>query len=67
MRRLATLCFPTLLCAISAPAMAANDAVIVFAPRPLKQPKAPPKLRLLLSPLRRRLADDTAAASSKRC
>jgi lipoprotein-anchoring transpeptidase ErfK/SrfK len=32
MRRLATLCFPTLLCAISAPAMAANDAVIVFAP-----------------------------------
>jgi lipoprotein-anchoring transpeptidase ErfK/SrfK len=32
MRRLATLCFPALLCAISAPAMAANDGVIVFAP-----------------------------------
>jgi lipoprotein-anchoring transpeptidase ErfK/SrfK len=32
MRRLATLCFPTLLCAISAPAMAANDGVIVFVP-----------------------------------
>jgi lipoprotein-anchoring transpeptidase ErfK/SrfK len=32
MRRLATLCFPTLLCAISAPALAANDSVIIFAP-----------------------------------
>jgi lipoprotein-anchoring transpeptidase ErfK/SrfK len=32
MRRLATLCFPALLCAISAPAMAANDGVIVFVP-----------------------------------
>jgi lipoprotein-anchoring transpeptidase ErfK/SrfK len=32
MRRLATLCFPTLLCAISAPALAANDGVIVFVP-----------------------------------
>jgi lipoprotein-anchoring transpeptidase ErfK/SrfK len=32
MRRLATLCFPTLLCAISAPALAANDGVIIFAP-----------------------------------
>jgi lipoprotein-anchoring transpeptidase ErfK/SrfK len=32
MRRLAALCFPTLLCAISAPAMAANDGVIVFVP-----------------------------------
>jgi lipoprotein-anchoring transpeptidase ErfK/SrfK len=32
MRRLATLCFPILLCAVSAPAMAANDSVIVFVP-----------------------------------
>jgi lipoprotein-anchoring transpeptidase ErfK/SrfK len=32
MRRLATLCFPALLCAASAPALAANDHVIVFAP-----------------------------------
>ena len=32
MRRLATLCFPALLCAASAPALAANDRVIVFAP-----------------------------------
>jgi lipoprotein-anchoring transpeptidase ErfK/SrfK len=32
MRRLATLCFPALLCAISAPAFAANDGVIVFVP-----------------------------------
>jgi lipoprotein-anchoring transpeptidase ErfK/SrfK len=32
MRRLATLCFPALLCPISAPAMAANDGVIVFVP-----------------------------------
>jgi lipoprotein-anchoring transpeptidase ErfK/SrfK len=32
MRRLATLCFPILLCAISAPALPANDGVIVFMP-----------------------------------
>src|ERR1700722_7860145 len=32
MRRFATLCFPTLLGAISAPALAANDSVIIFAP-----------------------------------
>jgi lipoprotein-anchoring transpeptidase ErfK/SrfK len=32
MRRLATLCIPTLLCAVSAPAMASNDRVIIFAP-----------------------------------
>ena len=32
MRRLATLCFPVLLCAVSAPALAANDGVIIFAP-----------------------------------
>jgi lipoprotein-anchoring transpeptidase ErfK/SrfK len=32
MRRLATLCFPALLCAVSAPAFAANDGVIVFVP-----------------------------------
>jgi lipoprotein-anchoring transpeptidase ErfK/SrfK len=32
MRRLATFCFPILLCAVSAPAMAANDSVIVFVP-----------------------------------
>ena len=32
MRRLATLCFPILLCAVSAPALAANDGVIVFVP-----------------------------------
>jgi lipoprotein-anchoring transpeptidase ErfK/SrfK len=32
MRRLATLCFPILLCAVRAPAMAANDSVIVFVP-----------------------------------
>jgi lipoprotein-anchoring transpeptidase ErfK/SrfK len=32
MRRLATLCFPALLCAISAPALAANDSAIIFAP-----------------------------------
>jgi lipoprotein-anchoring transpeptidase ErfK/SrfK len=32
MRRLAILCFPALLCATSAPAWAASDGVIVFAP-----------------------------------
>jgi lipoprotein-anchoring transpeptidase ErfK/SrfK len=32
MRRLATLCFPALICAISTPALAANDGVIVFVP-----------------------------------
>jgi lipoprotein-anchoring transpeptidase ErfK/SrfK len=32
MRRLATLCFPVLLCAVSAPAFAANDGVIFFVP-----------------------------------
>jgi lipoprotein-anchoring transpeptidase ErfK/SrfK len=32
MRRLATLCFPALLLLVPAPAMAANDGVIVFAP-----------------------------------
>jgi lipoprotein-anchoring transpeptidase ErfK/SrfK len=32
MRPLAALCFPALLCAVSAPALAANDRVIVFAP-----------------------------------
>jgi lipoprotein-anchoring transpeptidase ErfK/SrfK len=32
MRRLATLCFPALLCAVSAPALAANNSVIVFVP-----------------------------------
>ena len=32
MRRLATLCFPILLCAVRAPAMAANDSVIAFVP-----------------------------------
>jgi lipoprotein-anchoring transpeptidase ErfK/SrfK len=32
MRRLATLCFPALLFAVTAPAMAANDGVIVFVP-----------------------------------
>jgi lipoprotein-anchoring transpeptidase ErfK/SrfK len=32
MPRLAALCFPALFCALSAPALAANDSVIVFAP-----------------------------------
>ena len=32
MRRLVTLCIPVLLCAVSAPAMAANDGVITFTP-----------------------------------
>ena len=32
MRRLAILCFPALLCTVSAPALAASDGVIVFAP-----------------------------------
>jgi lipoprotein-anchoring transpeptidase ErfK/SrfK len=32
MRRLATLCFPVLVCALSAPALAAGDGVITFAP-----------------------------------
>jgi lipoprotein-anchoring transpeptidase ErfK/SrfK len=32
MRRLATLCIPVFLCTVSAPAMAANDGVIVFVP-----------------------------------
>ena len=32
MRRLATLCIPALFCAVSAPALAANDRVIVFVP-----------------------------------
>jgi lipoprotein-anchoring transpeptidase ErfK/SrfK len=32
MRRLATFCFPVLLCAVSAPALAANDGVITFTP-----------------------------------
>ena len=34
MRRLATLCIPALLLAVSAPVMAANDGVIVFVPPP---------------------------------
>ena len=38
MRRLATLCFPALLFAVPAPAMAANDGVIVFVP-PETQPR----------------------------
>jgi lipoprotein-anchoring transpeptidase ErfK/SrfK len=32
MRRLATLCFPALFCALSAPALAANDGAIAFKP-----------------------------------
>jgi lipoprotein-anchoring transpeptidase ErfK/SrfK len=32
MRRLATLCIPMFLCTVSAPALAANDGVIVFVP-----------------------------------
>jgi lipoprotein-anchoring transpeptidase ErfK/SrfK len=32
MRRLVTLCVPVLLCAVSAPAMSANDGVITFTP-----------------------------------
>jgi lipoprotein-anchoring transpeptidase ErfK/SrfK len=32
MRRLATLCFPALVCALSAPAFAGNDGVIAFVP-----------------------------------
>jgi lipoprotein-anchoring transpeptidase ErfK/SrfK len=32
MRRLATFCFPILLCAVSVPALAANDGVIPFTP-----------------------------------
>ncbi len=38
MRRLATLCFPALLCAISAPALAANDGFVVVG---LGEPQAP--------------------------
>jgi lipoprotein-anchoring transpeptidase ErfK/SrfK len=34
MRRLATLCFPVLLCAVSAPALGANDGVVFFVPPP---------------------------------
>ena len=41
MRRLATLCFPALLCAISAPALAANGGVIVFAPPETSTDAAP--------------------------
>ncbi len=37
MRRLATLCIPALLLAVSAPVMAANDGVIVFVPPPEAQ------------------------------
>jgi hypothetical protein len=32
MRRLATLCIPAFLCAVSTSALAANDGVIIFAP-----------------------------------
>src|ERR1700722_7226176 len=44
MRRLATLCFPVLLCAISAPAFAANDGVIVFVPPETSTDAAPGSL-----------------------
>ena len=44
MRRLATLCFPVLLCAISAPAFAANDGVIVFVPPETSSDAAPASL-----------------------
>ena len=44
MRRLATLCFPVLLCAISAPAFAANDGVIVFVPPEASSDAAPASL-----------------------
>ena len=67
MRRLATLCIPALLFAVPRPLMAANDGVIVFVPPEtqlsairLRRDARPP-------PLRRPRADDTAAASSKRC
>jgi len=41
MRRLATLCFSALLCAISAPALAANDGVVVFVPPETSADAAP--------------------------
>jgi lipoprotein-anchoring transpeptidase ErfK/SrfK len=43
MRRLATLCFPALLCAISAPTMAASssDGVVVFVPPETSTDAAP--------------------------
>ena len=41
MRRLATLCFPALLFAVPAPAMAANDGVIVFVPPDTSSSAAP--------------------------
>ena len=41
MRRLATLCFPALLFAVPAPAMAANDSVIVFVPPDTSSSTAP--------------------------
>ena len=41
MRRLATLCFPALLFAVPAPAMAANDGVIVFVPPDTSSGAAP--------------------------
>ncbi|HEV7480952.1 MAG TPA: L,D-transpeptidase [Roseiarcus sp.] len=44
MRRLATLCFPVLLCAISAPAFAANEGVIVFVPPETSSDAAPASL-----------------------
>ncbi|HEV7479185.1 MAG TPA: hypothetical protein VGO05_02745, partial [Roseiarcus sp.] len=44
MRRLAALCFPVLLCAISAPAFAANDGVIVFVPPEASSDAAPASL-----------------------
>ena len=66
MRRLATLCFPILLCAVSAPALAANDGVIVFVP-PETQLSQYASGAAPLVPLRRPRADDTAAASLKRC
>jgi lipoprotein-anchoring transpeptidase ErfK/SrfK len=41
MNRLATLCFSALLCAISAPALAANDGVVVFVPPETSADAAP--------------------------
>ena len=53
MRRLATLCFPALLCAISAPVFAANDGVIVFVPPETSTDAAPASLPAP-APMRRR-------------
>lgn len=68
MRRFAPLCIPVLLLAIPIPAIAANDAVIVFAPPETPTAgSAPADAAPISAPAPVPMREDTAAASSKRC